>query len=191
MAPGAQRITHTEYGFSLDVPADWDVRVAQHYEKPLKLLGITLLKRVIRPGPARAYSPGDRHPWNRLIIRGGASAGLNISIYPPGTATTDPGQELDDHWDRVLGVAASSVERDIDIAGFRGFAAVRELPAGSNAIGFGYLPAAVLSRQWWLTGEDLQLEILGIAPADSATLRETVDRVVHSLKPHQTRAGAA
>ncbi|MEQ8514743.1 MAG: hypothetical protein RIC38_03990 [Chromatocurvus sp.] len=187
----AQHIAHAEYGFSLEVPADWDVSVAQHYEGPLKLLGITLLKRVIRPGPARAYSPGDRHPWNRLIIRGGASAGLNISIYPPGSATPDAGHELDDRWSKVLGVTVSSVERDINIAGFQGFAAVRELPAGSNAIGFGYLPAAVLSRQWWLTGHDLQLEILGIAPAGSQTLQETVDRVVHSLKPLQTRAGAA
>lgn len=40
-----------------------------------------------------------------------------------------------------------------------------------------------LSRQWWLTGHGLHLEIQGIALADSPTLQETIDRVVQSLQP--------
>lgn len=72
--------------------------------------------------------------------------------------------------------------KDIAIAGFTGFAVVRDLSAGSSTLGFGNLPVAVLSRQWWLTGHDLYLEIQGIAPADSPTLQETIDQVVQSLR---------
>lgn len=178
-----QRITHPGHGVSLELPGDWDVNVAQHDDGPLKVLGITLLKRVIRPGPARQYTPDDPKPWNRIILRGGASTGLNISIHPPDDGTTDMEQVLDERWGRVLGVPVTSFDRGIDIAGFQGFAAVRELPAGSNAIGFGTLPTAVLSRQWWLNSPELQLEILGIAPAGSPVLQETIDRIVHSLRP--------
>ncbi len=94
----------------------------------------------------------------------------------------DEEEVLSDRWSRLLGVPVKFFEKDIAIAGFRGFALVRELPAGSSTIGFGNLPVAVLSRQWWLTGHHLYLEIQGIAPADSPVLQETIDQVVQSLR---------
>lgn len=179
-----QRIIHPQYGFSLAVPAEWDITVAQNYDGPWRVLGFTLLKRIIRPGTPRPYSPDDRAPWNKLTIRGGASTGLNINIHPPESATRIPDEEevLNDRWGKTLGIPVKFFEKDIAIAGFEGHAVVRDLPAGSNTAGFGQLPVAVLSRQWWLRGHGLYLEIFGIAPADSAVLQETIDRVVQSLQ---------
>lgn len=180
-----QRITHPPHGFSLEVPAEWDVTVAQNYDGPWRVFGFTLLKRIIRPGSPRPYSPDERAPWNKLTIRAGASTGLNINIHPPESATPMPEEEevLNDRWGKVLGVPVKHFEKDIAIAGFEGFAVVRDLPKGSSSVGFGNLPVEVLSRQWWLTGHGLHLEIQGIAPADSPTLQETIDRVVQSLQP--------
>ncbi|MFN2330148.1 MAG: hypothetical protein ABR612_14665 [Chromatocurvus sp.] len=180
-----QRIVHPQYGFSLDVPSGWDTTVTQNYDGPWRVLGVTLLKRIIRPGTPRPYDPGDRAPWNTLTIRGGASTGLNMNIHPPESVTRMPDEEqvLSDRWSKLLGVPVKFFEKDIAIAGFKGFAVVRDLPAGSRSIGFGNLPVPVLSRQWWLTGHDLHLEVQGIAPADSPTLQETIDQVVQSLRP--------
>lgn len=182
--PAVLHITHPQHNFSLEVPTDWDVSVAEDYDGPWQVFGITLLKRILRRGKPRPYSPGDSAPWNRLNLRGGASTGLYFNVHARGVGPELPEEEqvLHDPQGQALGVPVAFFERDIVVGGFEGFAAVRELPAGSNTIAFGHLPVAVLSRQWWLQGHGLQLEALGIAPADSPTLQETIDRIVKSLR---------
>ncbi len=175
-----QKVKHPEHGFSLDVPAEWDLEVGQDFDGPVKVFGITLIKRITRPATPRPYKPGDDSPWNRMTLRGGPSTGLNIKINP--ARMYDEAEVLNDRWGKRLGMEVKFVERDIEIAGFRGFAVVREFPAGSSPMGFGKLPLAVISRQWWLSGHGLDLEIQGIAPIDSATLQRTIDLTVGSLR---------
>jgi hypothetical protein len=189
-ADGIQRIVNPQYGFSIDVPADWEVEVAQNRDGPLRVLGLTLIKRVIRPGKSRSWDPRDTKAWNRMTLSGGPSVGLNLDVHSSTGETMPTEQEvLDDRWGPSLGVTGKFLERDLDVNGLRGFAAVRELPAGINAMGSGELPAGVISRQVWLSGHGLDFELNAIAPQDSATLQNTLDLVVNSLRP--TGRGAA
>lgn len=174
-------ITHSRSEFRLDVPASWELQIGKEYDGPLKILGITLIKRVIKPATLRPYEPGTDLLWNRLTLRGGPSTGLTIKINP--AHMPDENEVLNDRWGQMLGVDVKFFERDIDINGFRGFAAVRELPAGSSPMGFDTLPLAVISRQWWFTGHGLDFEIQGIAPLESTTLQDTIDLTVASLRP--------
>lgn len=182
-AQGIQRIAHPRHGFSIDVPSAWDIKLQQNYDGPLRVFGITLLKRIIRPGTPRPWNAQDDQPWNRMTLVGGPSAGLNISVNPgAGNAMPTEQEVLDDRWGKLLGVGVKFFEKDLEINGFRGFAAVRELPAGASTMGFDTLPTDVISRQWWLTGHGLDFEIQGIAPKDSVALQETLDLVVASLR---------
>jgi len=182
-AQGIQRIVHPRHGFSIDVPSAWDIKIQQNYDGPLRVFGITLLKRIIRPGTPRPWDPQDHQPWSRIMLVGGPSVGLNLNVKSGNGESIPTEQEvLDDRWGKLLGVSVKFFEKDIEINGFRGFAAVRELPAGTSTMGFAKLPTDVISRQWWLTGHGLDLEINGIAPADSETLQETLDLVVDSLR---------
>ncbi|MEQ8517208.1 MAG: hypothetical protein RIC38_16550, partial [Chromatocurvus sp.] len=176
----ARKITHSKHGFSLDVPGSWDVQVGRENDGPLKILGITLIKHIVRPAALKPYEPTDAS-WNRLTLRGGPSTGLTMKINP-GRMYSEH-EVLNDRWGKMLGVDVKFFERDIDISGFRGFAAVREFPAGSSPLGFGTLPLPVISRQWWLTGHGLNLEIQGIAPLESTALQDTIDLTVASLRP--------
>jgi len=182
-ARGTQRIVHPRYGFSVDVPSAWDVEVQHNYDGPLRIFGITLLKRIIRPGTPRRWDLQDDRPWNLMTLVGGTSTRLNISVKP-GTGDSMPTEQevLDDRWGKLLGVRVKFFEKDIEINGFRGFAAVRELPAGVSNMGLAKLPTDVISRQWWLTGHGLDFEIQGMAPQNSTALQETLDLVVGSLR---------
>jgi len=182
----ARTIQHPGHGFTLEAPAEWNVLVGQERDAPVKLLGVTIIKRLIRPARLEPYRAGEDTPWNRMVIRGGPSVGLTLKVNPGRMYEAD--EVLQDRMGKRLGVAVQSVERDIEIAGFRGFAVVRELPAGSSLTGFGNIPLPVISRQWWLTLDDLNLEIQGLAPSNSVTLQETVDLMVGSLRPGSSTA---
>lgn len=185
-AKGIQRIVHPRHAFSIDVPSKWEIKVQHNYDGPLRVLGITLIKRIIRPGTPRSWKPKDNKPWNHMTLQGGTSVWLRIQINPgAGEAMPTEQEVLNDRWSKLLGASVQFFEKDLEINGFRGFAAVRELPAGANAFGFGEVGSDVISRQWWLTGHGLDLEIQGIAPGDSETQQQTLDLVVNSIRPRQ------
>lgn len=173
-----ERIVHPQHGFSIDVPSAWDIEVEQNHDGPLRIFGITLLNRIIRPGTPQPWDPRDDRPWNKMMLRAGATVKLDISITPSaGEAMPSEEEVLNDRLGKLFGVSVRSFERDLDIHGFRGFTAVRELAAGYE------LPVATIMRDWWLSGHGLVFEIQGAAPQDSTTLQETLDLVVNSLRP--------
>ena len=150
----------------------------------MKVFGITLLKRIIRPGTPRLWNPDNDQPWNHVTLHGGPSVRLNIK-FSSGSGEAMPTEQevIDDGRGKLMGAAVKSIEKDLEINGFQGFAAVRELPSGSSAMGLEVLGSGVILCQWWLSGHGLDFEIDGIAPKNSGTLRETLDLVVRSLRP--------
>ena len=179
-ADAVQRVVHPEHEFAIDVPATWDVEVQHQHDGPLRVLGITLIKRVTRPGTPRAFSPNDNRPWNRLMLKGKSSEGLNINIKPGGEENMPSEDEVrNSRVAKLLGVRVTSFEKGLDVNGFRGFSAERSLPeAGGEELSTG-----LITRQWWLSGHGLVLEIEGNAPKDSQALKDTLELVVQSIRP--------
>jgi hypothetical protein len=180
--PGITRVENRELGFQLDAPGAWEKTVESRYDGPLRLFGITLLPRIIRPGTPVPYEKSRQTGWNSLELRGGPSAGLNV-MAQRGAAIRTLESVINDPWAKLLGVQPGRVEDSLDISGFKGFAVVRSLPNGGNLTGFGRVPVPVLAYQWWLAGHGLTFEIQGIAPMDSQLLQETAERIVNSLSP--------
>jgi len=179
-ADAVQRVVHPEHEFAIDVPATWDVEVQHQHDGPLRVLGITLIKRVTRPGTPRAFSPNDNRPWNRLMLKGKSSEGLSINIKPGGEENMPSEDEVrNSRVAKLLGVRVTSFEKGLDVNGFRGFSAERSLPeAGGEELSTG-----LITRQWWLSGHGLVLEIEGNAPKDSQALKDTLELVVQSIRP--------
>jgi len=179
-AAGIERIINRELGFRIDAPAGWDKLVESRYDGPLRVFGVTLLPRIIRPGTPKPYDAQHQLGWNSLTLRGGPSVGLNISVQRGDTIRTLESVE-NDVWGTVLGVKAGMIEADVRIAGFTGFAVSRNMPNGGNLTGFGPVAVPIVTRQWWLKGHGLVFEIQGIAPSDAPMLQETVDMIVKSI----------
>lgn len=178
---GDLRLVNRELGFSVDVPAPWQVQVEQRFDGPLRVWGITLLSRIIREGKKRPYQAGDAQPWNCLTSRGGPAVGVDFNVQRERAMPTAE-SVANEVWAKLLGVKVFHVENDIRIGNFSGFAVVRKIPAGADLAGFGMLPVDVYLRQWWLQGAGLCFEIQGVAPTDAPVLQETIDLIVKSLR---------
>jgi hypothetical protein len=183
-ASATRRIRPPQHGFSIDVPSAWDIEVLQKDQGALRILGVEVLKRVIRAGNARVWNPEDERPWNHLTVRGGPSVELHVD-FAEGCGESMPSEEevLGDHFGKLLAAPVQFFEKDLEINGFRGFAAVRDVPAGTSATGVEAPDVDVILRQWWLSGHGLEFEISGLAPADSVPLQQTLDWIVASLRP--------
>ncbi|MFU8765798.1 MAG: hypothetical protein ACNA7T_14805, partial [Haliea sp.] len=151
---GAVRLVNRELGFTVDLPAPWEVQVEQRFDGPLRVFGITLLPRIIREGKKRPWQAGDSQPWNCLTSRGGPAVGVDFNVQRERVMPTAE-SVANNNWAKLLGVKVFHVEEDIRIGNFRGFAVVRKIPAGADLTGFGMLPAEVYLRQWWLQGQGL------------------------------------
>ncbi|MDF0603466.1 hypothetical protein P1J78_22300 [Psychromarinibacter sp. C21-152] len=176
---GIRRLRHPATGLTLDIPADWEATVSQDRIGPLRLFGVTLLKRFDRPGEERPYEDGAR--WNRLTVRGAPDAGLTLIVLDePLTKTLR--EVRDDPWARRLNLTFLKETPELEIGGLRGFSLVRQMPAGARLVGFGKVSAPVATRQAWLGHGAMHLEIVGMARLDQPDVQRAVDAMIDSIR---------
>ena len=172
------RVLHPETGLTIDVPSGWRITVSQDTEGPLKLLGLTLLPRVIRRGPERDY--GDGHPWTTMKVRGAPDAGVYMTVRPaPLSQTLDA--VVNDPWNERLGLEIIQTTPKLAVGPFSGFSLVRTMPEGANLTGFGKVQNAVAARMIWLGSGDTSVELTGMARLDQPDVQHAVDAMVDSL----------
>jgi hypothetical protein len=172
------RVIHPETGLKLDVPSDWLISVSLDDEGPLKVFGVTLLKRVIKKGPERPY--GTKGYWNVLKVNTDDGSGLQMIIKnTPMTQTLDV--VLNDPWNATMGLEIVQTEPNLTIGAFSGFSLVRKLPRGGQLLGFSKTSSPIMSRMIWLGDGRQSVEITGIARIDQPEIQYAVDAMVNSL----------
>ena len=176
---GIRRIRHPETGLTIDVPQDWSAAVSLDETGPLKLFGLTLIKRSTREGEKRP--PGDGGPWNALLVTGAEDAGLHLAILDEPLAMTIQEAEADP-WSRRFGPEVLAREPEVEIGGLRGFALTRRMEAGGTSAPFGKVSAPVSARQVWLGLGDRHLEAVGLARLDQPDMRRAVDAMIASIR---------
>ncbi|KHQ53627.1 hypothetical protein [Mameliella alba] len=176
---GSQRVRHPATGLTVDVPAGWPVTVRQDYDGPLVVFGVTLLKRIIRPGPERTLGSGG--DWNLMMARGGPDAGVGMKILD-GPIPQSYEEVLNDPWSRRFKLKLLQSNPEVVVGPFRGFSVVRQMPKGANLQMFGQVAAPVAVRQIWLARGDMHIQFMGIARLDQHDVQSAVDAVVKSLR---------
>ncbi|MEW5422343.1 hypothetical protein [Amorphus sp. 3PC139-8] len=176
---GIRRIRHDDTGMTIDVPEDWTVTVSLDWIGPLRLFGVTLLERFIRPGKERPYAEGA--DWNSLTVRGAPDAGLSVTILDEPLTKTFEGVR-DDPWAKRFDLKLLKSTPDLEIGGLNGFSLVRQMPAGANLASFGKVAAPVATRQAWLGRGNMHVEIVGMARLDQPEIQRAVDAMIESIR---------
>jgi hypothetical protein len=176
---GSQRVRHPATGLTVDVPAGWPVTVRQDYDGPLVVFGVTLLKRIIRPGPERTLGSGG--DWTLMMARGGPDAGVGMKILD-GPIPQSYEEVLNDPWSRRFKLKLLQSNPEVVVGPFRGFSVVRQMPKGANLQMFGQVAAPVAVRQIWLARADMHIQFMGIARLDQHDVQGAVDAVVETLR---------
>ncbi|WP_420325059.1 hypothetical protein [Mameliella sp.] len=176
---GSQRVRHPATGLTVDVPAGWPVTVRQDYDGPLVVFGVTLLKRIIRPGPERTLGSGG--DWTLMMARGGPDAGVGMKIHD-GPIPQSYDEVLNDPWARRFNLKLLQSNPEVEVGPFRGFSVVRQMPKGANLQMFGQVAAPVAVRQIWLARGDMHVQFMGIARLDQHDVQSAVDAVVETLR---------
>lgn len=175
---GIARVRHPETGVSIDVPENWRITVRQDRDGPLRLFGVTLLKRVIRHGDERPWP--DAAAWTTLLVRGAPDAGLYLHLRDgPLCDTLD--DMVADPWNVRMGLEILQTKADLKVGPLRGFSLARRMPAGANLIGFGPVTVPVLTRTVRLGTAAFHLEISGMAPADQPGIQRAIDAMIESI----------
>ena len=177
-ATGITRVLHPETGLHIDVPSEWQITVDNSYDGPLRLFGITILPRVIRPAEERPY--GDGKPWTTLNVRGAPDAGLHMVVRDgPLTQTLDA--VVNDPWNARLGLEILQTTPDLRVGPFEGFSLVRTMRGGAVLTGFGRVENPVATRMIWLGSGNRSVEIMGMARLDMEDVQYAIDAMVNSL----------
>lgn len=176
---GVLRVVHARTGLRIDVPESWQVNVRSYRDGPLRLFGVTLLPKVIREGPERAYDGGS--DWNALSIKGAPEAGLDLVIHDR-VLDTDLAQVTQDKWAGLTGMEIIQAEQDLRIGPFRGFGATRRLPSGFEIKGQPALSGPVMMRQVWLESGGMSLEIKGFALESQPEIQRGIDAMIASIR---------
>lgn len=181
LPPGLSRVINNDLGFRIDVPSGWTITVNSRHVGPLRILGITLLPRVIRDGTAMPWT-GQTTGWNVLTLRGDQATGVDLHGQP-GPLDRTLQDVLQDPIATGLGIQAEATDPMLTIGPWRGFAVTRHLPEGGTLTGFGPVPVPVTTRQTWLGNADGKFEIQGFAPKDAPDLHTALHQIVASLTP--------
>lgn len=188
---GITRIRHPGSGLSIDVPEDWSASVRLDRRGPLRLFGVTLLKRFDRPGPLR--HAGDGGDWNILIVKGAKDAGLRLAIHE-GPLRRTLADTLEDPWSMEWGKEVIETNETVEMGGMTGFSIARRIPKGGSTFVFGKVgadtgtpvvpkfSADVATRQIWLGAERLHIEIGGMARIDDAEMQHALDAMFASIR---------
>ncbi|MBW4983888.1 hypothetical protein KZZ07_15190 [Mameliella sp. CS4] len=176
---GSERVRHPATGLTVDVPAGWPITVRQDYDGPLVVFGVTLLRRIIRPGAERTLGSGG--DWNLMMARGGPDAGVGMKILD-GPIQQSYEEVLNDPWARRFNLKLLQSNPDVQVGPFRGFSVVRQMPKGANLQMFGQVAAPVAVRQIWLARGDMHIQFMGIARLDQHEVQSAVDAVVETLR---------
>ena len=176
---GARSVRHPGTGLTVDIPAGWQATIRQDHDGPLQIFGITLLKRVIRPGQQRPLESGG--DWNLMIARGGPDAGIAMQIVQtPIPQTYD--QVMNDPWARTFNLKLLKSDPDVAIGPFRGFSVARQMPEGANLQMFDKIAAPVAVRQIWLGRDGMHVHFMGMARLDQHDVQRAVDAAVMTLR---------
>lgn len=176
---GARRIRHDATGLTLEVPEGWRANVSLDRIGPLRLFGVTLLERFIRPGKEQPYAEGLQ--WNTLTVRGAPDAGLNVTILDePLTKTFE--EVRDEPWAQRLDLKLIKSTPEIEQGELRGFSLVRQMPTGANLASFGPVAAPVATRQVWLGRGSMHIEVVGMARLDQPAIQDAIDAMIDSIR---------
>lgn len=176
---GIRRIRQVATGLVVDVPAAWEATVSLDRDGPLRLFGITLLPRFIRPGEERPYADGT--DWTFLKVRGAPECGMDLRIVPrPLTRTLD--EVLEDPWAKTFGLEVLKTTPLLEAGGLRGFSLVRKGKEGAKLSGFDPARGPVAMRQAWLGAHGFHVEILGLARLDQPDVQRAVDAMIGSVR---------
>ena len=177
--PGARTVRHPGTGLTVDGPAGWPVTIRLDKDGPLEVFGVTLLKRVIRPGTDRPLESGG--DWNVMFARGGPDAGIGMTIAPtPIPHSYD--DVLNDRWSNVFNLKLLQSNPDVAVGEFRGFSLVRQMPEGAMLQMFGKVAAPVAVRQIWLGRHGMHVHFMGMARLDQHDVQRAVDAAVETLR---------
>ena len=175
---GWRRIEERTTGFAVDVPSAWKVKTGT--VKRGRFLGIRF------EGPEPRWVDPAVAGWNRLELQPDVDGtALRIDIDPDAMpASLD--EVLSSRWARVLNMKLLGSEPAVSAAGLTGFAAAHSLKGVGVGVGGlrigGTMKADLLQRQIWLRGAPNALHLIVITPADSDALRDTMARVVASMR---------
>lgn len=173
-----RRIEERTTGFAVDVPIAWKVKTGT--VKRGRFLGIRF------EGPEPRWVDPTVAGWNRLDLQPDVDGtALRIDIDPDAMpASLD--EVLSSRWARVLNMKLLGSEPRVSAAGLSGFAATHSLKGVGVGVGGlrigGTMKADLLQRQIWLRGAPNALHLIVITPAESDALRDTMTRVVASMR---------
>ncbi len=175
---GAVRVRLPGTGLSIDVPAAWKMTTRTSYDGPLRIFGVTLLPRIIRPGTEAPYQTGAS--WTHLRVTAAPEAGITIAILDRPLETTLD-QVVGSAWNQITGSRIIRQDPDIRVPPFTGFGVVRSLPAGAGLAGIEALSGATMLRQMWLGDRAVSIEVTGYALEGQASVQTAIDAALSSL----------
>lgn len=176
---GIRRVRHPATGLTIDVPRDWSASVSEDKSGPLTLFGVTLLQRLDRPGPKRGVDDGA--PWNTLLVGGAEDAGLKLTVHD-GPLTQTLTESLEGPWSKQWGAEVLQTEPEVEIGSMRGFSVARHIPAGATVPTFGKVSEPCATRQLWLGGDNLHVEVVGLARRDHPDIQHAIDAMFASIR---------
>ena len=173
-------LTRPDLGFSIRVPGAWRCRTA--HVKLRRFLGIPFELE-----PRWSDTPADG--WNRLGVDPGPSSAALVVTLNPDRFPADLAQVLNDPWARALRLRTVDAVPDVRIGGLAGFSVVQNLQGvgpkltlGPVTVSAGTLDARLLQRQIWLRGPGLSVHVHYVVPTNDTALRETMERVVQTMR---------
>ena len=176
---GSQLIRNLEYGFSVEVPADWETQVSQRQKGILPFLGISFLDNVIRDGAFNPY--GENLNWNLLVTKGTQESWLEI-YSSSGSLATDWNSVVNDPWAARLNQQVVEQTPNLSVGEFNGFSITRSMSSGVIIPNYGTTKTDSHIQMSWLSDGRLSFEIRAIVPAHSLTLQQAVATIASTLR---------
>jgi hypothetical protein len=179
---GRRQILNDGLGFSIEVPAGWEVVVARRDAKPLRLLGFTLIRETWRDSEYRPYREGKE--WNLLRTVGERKVGIVFYARPgpqPRGRTCE--DLLKGTWRKELGFKDLRSRPELSVGPYRGCSVVFKQSGGVEWLA-GYsrdLQGVLAKRALYLTDGEISFEIIAYAPLDNELYQDAVDAVIESL----------
>ena len=179
-ADGWRTVRQTDVGFAMDLPAAWRCQTAR--VKLYRFFGIPF-------EPAPRWSEAPAAGWNCLTVDTGLeTVALQVKLNPE-QFPAHLAEVVNDRWAKILNLRMIDASPSIQIGELSGFSVIQNLEGvgpkvslGPVTVSGGALKARLLQKQMWLRGRGLAVHLHYVTPSDDPGLRETLDRIVHTVR---------